>query len=369
MAPENPSRMLVPRFYRPRGARLALFLAIGHLGLIVWASLTPFAGWRLPDPATVSVLSLKLPRYFTRFDVAINVLAYIPFGFFVTLALLGTLPPRRAVPAAFLLGSLLSLGLEELQLYVPGRISSNLDFLSNSLGALLGAALGASAGRRRLLAVRLANWRTRWFLPGGMIDLGLALLALWLFTQINPSLPLLGNLFTSREFLLPLAEFPQRHDFRLLETVSVLLNVLAVGLLLRVLLRPERNATAALLAMIGAAAAVKLGAGALLLKPAALFQWLSLEALVGIGYGFLVVAACQFLPWRPLRYACGGSLVCGIVLTQLSVDAAGALRLFSWRHGHLLNFTGVARQVSEWWPFLALVYLGGLGGERQRFRS
>ena len=60
---------------------------------------------------------------------------------------------------------------------------------------LLGAALGAASASLRAVAARggpFAPPAASAFLPGAEIDLGLALIGLWLFIQLNPASLLFG---------------------------------------------------------------------------------------------------------------------------------------------------------------------------------
>jgi hypothetical protein len=68
-------------------------LALLYAALIIYASLYPFEGWRAVGLAPWSFLWAPLPRYWTGFDVFINLAGYAPFGFLLSLGLLRT-PPR-----------------------------------------------------------------------------------------------------------------------------------------------------------------------------------------------------------------------------------------------------------------------------------
>ena len=93
----------------PRTTRLPLYLALAYVVLISYASLYPLANWRDLGVSPLAFLDAGWPRYWTGFDLSINVLAYLPLGFLLTLAL-------RHIPGggwtagivALLLGSLLS---------------------------------------------------------------------------------------------------------------------------------------------------------------------------------------------------------------------------------------------------------------------
>ena len=136
------------RFNTVTHARLRTLLAIGYSLFIVYASLSPFVGWREQGLDFVDVLRAPLRLTYTAFDAAINVLAYLPLGLLVSLALRKRLELLASVLAGGGLGMLLSAGMEYLQMYLPTRVSSNVDFLSNSAGAFLGA----------VIAVSIASW-------------------------------------------------------------------------------------------------------------------------------------------------------------------------------------------------------------------
>lgn len=341
----------------PHRSGLPAYLALAYLLLIAYASLSPFAGWREPSQGALHFLTAPWPRYYTRFDVIINILAYLPLGFFLGLFLLARWRAAATVGLTAAAGLVLSLVMELAQAYLPGRISSNVDLLSNSAGVVAGALVAARTGRRPLIAVHLAGLRRVWFLPGNRADLGLALLALWFFTQLDPSLSLGGTFEPNAPGGDPITR-AGRHS--LLQAVSVTLNLTAVGLLLRLLARSAWSAVLAMGALVAAAMLIKLGAGLLLLRPEAALAWLSPEALVGVGYGAFLLVFALPASARAATLLCALTLLAGIGVAQVQPQPASpaiALRLFSWHYGQLLNYTGLARFVAELWPFLALIYL------------
>lgn len=343
----------------PRGSRLARYLALAYTLLIVYASLSPFTGWRDPGGQFLSFLTTPWPRYYTRFDIIINFLAYLPLGFLAALAFLSRLKALSSTVAATLACCFLSVVMEAVQGYLPGRISSNLDLLMNGLGSLSGAIMAARAGHLPLIT-QLASLRDKWFLPGSIGDWGLALLALWFFAQLNPSLPLLGIVFFSQDMNLPFTGHPAPRPFSLPGTLSVTLNLTAVGLLLIATMRSAKTAVAALLALVLVASLIKLLASVVLLRPEALFQWIGPEVAIGIGYGLFLIVMILTLNRHRIIFLCAIALVLAAIAAHIQPGQANpalALRLFNWHYGQLLNYTGLVRAVAELWPFLALLYL------------
>ena len=182
----------------PRGSRLAGYLALACLVLVVYASLIPFTGWRDPGVEIWSFLFIPWSRHIRRFDIFINFIAYLPLGFLLVLALQSRLSIRGAMIISALTGFALSLAMEAVQMYLPTRTSSTLDVLTNGLGGLIGALIAARQDVRKLIVIHLADFRDRWVIPGNLGDLGLVLLGLWFVSQLNPSLPLLGIVFLGK---------------------------------------------------------------------------------------------------------------------------------------------------------------------------
>ena len=76
----------------------------------------------------------------------LNVLGFLPLGFVMVPAMPSRLARGTCVLLTVLLCSLLSLGLETLQNFLPTRVPSDVDLGCNALGALLGALAGAHVG-------------------------------------------------------------------------------------------------------------------------------------------------------------------------------------------------------------------------------
>ena len=117
-------------------------LALGYAAVVVYASLYPFHGWRAQGIAPWSFLSAPWPTYWTGFDVFANLLGYAPLGLLLTLAVARS---GGRGGSAWLVGTLapavLSLLLESAQAYLVQRVPSQVDWLLNTAGAILGAVL------------------------------------------------------------------------------------------------------------------------------------------------------------------------------------------------------------------------------------
>lgn len=340
-------------------ARLRTLLAIGYALFIAYVSLSPFSDWREQGLDFTDVLKMPLLLTFTPFDAVINVLAYIPFGLLVGLALRSRFPMLISLTVAVFCGMALSAGMEYLQMYLPARISSNLDVLTNSVGTLIGALLAVSIASWTWLRLCLLRWRSSLFHHGKEMDFGLALVALWVFGQINPSLPMLGNVFITEAVRQPfVAALPE--PFGWLESAAVTLNLLMLGALLLTLLRAPRRVVTALLVVLSGVALVKFIAAALLLKSWALLLWINGEAMLGMLMGLLLLLAVLWLP-RAVVIGFGAVVALGyFVIVNFVLDGstpAAAMSVYHWHYRHLLNFNGLAQTLMMIFPLLLMFHL------------
>ena len=333
---------------------------------IAFASLQPFAPWIPPEAGTSFWLAAPWPPRYTRFDVVANVVAYVPFGLFVSLT------PQRAAPRmrallALAAGFALSFALETLQAYLPPRDASAIDAAANAAGALAGGIAGAALARSYRVRQKLSAARHRVFLGGRLGDVGLALLVVWIVAQINPGIPLFAVTLDQEPALRGAAAVAPALDTAatLIEAAGTALQLTGVGLFLALLLRDRRFVGGAVLLLVGAALLAKGGAAMLLLKPAAWETWLKPGVSVGMAGGLLALLFAVFLP-RPAQVAtCAVALLASLLLPLVAGDvppARAPVTLFNWRYGHLLNFNGLTQTVLLVWPILAAAWLFALAG-------
>jgi VanZ family protein len=344
-----------------RRSRLVRYLSVGYTLLIAYASLYPFDAWRAALDNPLGFLLADWPRYYTISDLALNVVAYGPLGFLLALVLLPYLRSSSAALFATLAGSLLSIGMEILQHFLPLRVSSNLDVLTNGLGAMMGALLAVSVGERWLLSGHLYRLRQRVFLPGAAVDVGFVVMVMWLFTQLNPEVWLFGNGDLRGVLALSGGLTFDPASYRSLETAVTAVNLAGICLLVTALARTRNGLAGVLLAFVATAFTLK-GLGALaLFRPGDLVLWLTPGSMLGLPAGLLLYLVLSRLPQAGVAAAAGCLIAAGFVLVNIAPDnpyLAASVR--TWRHGHFLSFSGLTQLSAALWPALACAYLGWL---------
>ena len=332
-----------------------------YLLLIAYGSLYPFAGWRAPLKGIWTFLFAPWPRYVTRTDLITNVLAYIPLGYLLTVWLRTHASRWQTVLYATLGGALYSLTMESLQAFLPGRIASNLDILTNVAGAFIGVALYRLLQNSKWPGRLLPMWREQRFAPGLWGDVGLLLLALWGLSQFSLDMPSLvaGNLKTR---FIPVWELTGNwrdlHPLRaLIYGLESAVATLYIACLLRRWPRPPRSLILWISLFIFVWAC-KLLAAALLLKGWVLPRLLSGEVLIGIALAVVFIVWARGVP-RGVRTR---SLVillaaAGMLQWWLLRGTAAPLPGTGSSAAVPLNITALAGWVALIWPFLVALFL------------
>src|SRR5882724_9047227 len=356
-----------------RSSRLVAYLAVAYLLLMVYASLYPFSDWRVPNDEATRFLFAGWPSYIVASDVVLNVLAYVPLGLLLTLLWMGHLPRWAAVALGVTAGMLLSVSIEFAQAYLPTRISSNVDVLTNSIGALWGAAAAHTWGERWLLSGELHRLRERHFRSGARTDLAFVLLALWLLTQLNAEIWLFGN--GDLRYLVP-ANFAVHYSadvYLMLEAGVAALNFAGVAFLIGAVARSFAAAAVSVTAVILTALTLKTIASMALFIPGNPGLWLTPGSVLGLVAGMML--------WLPLARlsavnAMRAAAICfaaGVVLVNLAPEnpyLVAALQIL--QHGQFLRFNAMTGLLSSGWPFLVFAYLAFLlrrGGDGHKDRE
>ncbi len=344
----------------PRGARLAWILALAYLLIIVYASLQPFRGWRFPPDEILGFLTAPWPRYITLDDILINLVAYVPFGFLLALGLAMRLGNLAAVIWAALLAALLSLAMEGGQMFLPARIASNVDLLTNSAGALLGAMVAPLLSPTGFPGQRLAALRRHWFVPGTLADAGLVVVLLWLVTNLHSTAQSFGTGYLRATLDLP-AYFSHAPQLLVLaEAAVVFFNLLGLGLLILALVRDMQQPLVLIASVVTAGLLIKSIAALVLLKLATPFSWLTPGVALGLLAGALVLHSLSRAP-RQAKIALATLCFCaGIAAINLAPENPYQTiphQLLVGGPSHFLSFSSIIRALSELWPFLAISYL------------
>ena len=336
--------------------RFASYLALAWLGLVVYGSLHPFAGWRDTGVSPFAFLEGGWPRYWTVFDLAANVAVYLPLGFFLTLAL-SRLPGRfTAAVVATLLAGGISVGLEAVQTWLPSRVPSNLDLACNTLGGLLGALWAKAVGPR--VFARIAALEHRLIAPVPHAELGLTLLGLWLLVPLSPETLLFGAGDLRQMFGLTGAVPFAAESFVLIEASITAFNALAVGLIVRLLCARLLVAYVVVPLFLLLCLVIATLSAAILVSPADALAWLTPGSRLGLLVGSVILTVAMALPATPRLMLAALALMAGTVLVNLAPpNPYSAAALAAWRQGHFLNFNGLTRLIATLWPFLTLPFL------------
>ncbi|MGL4996803.1 MAG: VanZ family protein [Deefgea sp.] len=332
------------------------FFAVALLVILI-LSWYPFSGWRFTGEPVFAFFTYPLPYYFTLFDNAINILAYIPLGLSAALILRRS---RLALIYAALIGLLVSMGVEFVQQFLPSRIASNMDILSNGFGAVLGAVMGVFFSHRSVLR-RWQLFRHDYLAPGAAVEWGATWLLLWFTTQLDPSLPFLGVVVLPQglpqPFISPLNNAAL--FLRLLEGGGMMLHLLGVALFVSVLVRDSRQIPRAILGVLFFALLIKMGFAGMLLQPEQFFAWLNLNVVLGgLAGGILLWILWQLN--RRLRAIVGFLALFAAnwvgYLWPLSADDSPQLMIFKWNYGHLQHFNGLSHAIGDVWPLGAMLF-------------
>ena len=125
-------------------------------------------------------------------------------------------------------------------MFMPSRIASNVDVLTNSIGGVIGALAAPMFSPTRLIGASLTRLRREWFVYGPSADIGIVLLCLWIATQLHPTSQLFGTGNLRGTFNLPDWFIHTPSLLLTTEAAIAALNVLGVGLIVLALTRDSK---------------------------------------------------------------------------------------------------------------------------------
>jgi len=353
-------------------------LALLYVGLVVYASLYPFADWRYQGMAPWAFLTIPWPKYWTGFDLLINLLGYVPVGFLLTLGAVRSGRTHYVVAVVTLLAAMLSLLMESLQSYLPMRVPSNVDLGLNALGACAGAALAWSLERLGVIA-RWSVFKARWFVADAQG--GLVLLTLWPLALLFPAaVPFglgqvlerleagLGELLQGTPFLdwLPVRELELQPLLASVQWLCVVLGLLIPCLLGYGIIKSALRRVKFMLLLLVVGLLVTALSAALSYGPEYAWVWFSAPVKAGLLSAALLALLLLPLPWR----ACAALMVLALgidlsLLNQAPASPYFAHTLAAWEQGRFIRFHGLAQWLGWLWPYATLGYVLTRVGRRQ----
>jgi VanZ family protein len=357
---------------RSRASPVARAALLAYLLLIVYASWFPFAGWRSSGLSPFAFINLQPQRYWTGFDVMVNIVGYMPLGVLMVLSLHPLVRRAWAVLVAAIGGILVSGTMEVVQNYLPSRVPSNLDLLTNSVGCLAGAVLGLLFAPLLLDHGRLQRLRRRWF--AAHASQGLVLVALWPLAQVYPQ----GYLFGNGQILPLLSEWLSEwldtdidlialirgsagmtvEQYWLSEIVITACGMSGAALTLLCLARRGSPKLWLMLALVFTGLLVKTLASSLFFSPDNALTWITPGAQGGFLIGLIMLAGLAFAPQVAQRRLAVVTLVLSlIVVNTIPANPYFVATLQAWQQGKFLNFNGAAQFMGMAWPFIALWFL------------
>ena len=168
---------------RHRVQPIARWLVVATALLILYGSLFPFQFAAFGERGFAALLTSLRFQPTSRGDLVANLLLYMPFGLCLVLAWPAQWRRLTALIATVIVGTLLSLAVELLQVYAPARVSSLTDVIINAVGTLAGG----------LIALVYLELGTTLRIPGvvsGRPDpVPLGVLLLWLAFRLAPFVP------------------------------------------------------------------------------------------------------------------------------------------------------------------------------------
>jgi VanZ family protein len=334
-----------------------------YAGLIIYGSLYPFSGWRVPDASQPNMAHLWWREHLSRSDALTNFLAYIPLGYLIAKTMRMRGRTCLTLTIAVLTGTVLSASVEFLQIYLPSRVSSLTDVFFNSCGTLAGAVGVRVMGSEKVLGQRLLKWRAKYFIPGRLGDIGLCIVGLWALSQLIPLVPSLdiGNL---KHGLKPLwLTLHSMSRFDIYEMLAYSLNIAAVCSLASFLTKDKEHALFMSAFFVAAV---------LLMKIPVIGRQLSLEAFSGLFIGLFLLVLLNRLKQSPFLAAAAILILIAFIIDELRPGVPpDSLHAMNWipLRGQMAGVMGFAGILEGIWPFASLAYLSPLMFPKHRYQT
>jgi VanZ family protein len=327
-------------------------LLLFYLLFIIYGTLFPLTGWRKPSE---NLTSLFLSHRHSGYpDLLTNFILYIPLGFLVVRLRLPKGHFMSTISLAIVSGGILSLSLEYMQAFIPGRTTSLLDLVLNISGTMCGTLFALVFSKKITSWGWLSRLQHYFSYNSQLTNFGLLIVLIWVFSQLTPFVPSLdiGNI---KDGLKPAwYTIKNPFSFSIYRTSLYIFSVAGLMLLVNTLLKLQDIRS-------------KMFIGAffifiLFLKIPIVSRQFSIESFTGTILGFLLYMMIQKAPKNLANLMSFFFIISFIVIEGTS----GFSRIqtksssFNWIpfQSHMgNNLIGIADIFAGLWPFLALSYL------------
>lgn len=302
------------------------------------------------------LLSLNWPDKFSKTDVIINLIIYIPFGFLLSTVGKSTIGHHSnhslVVIIATLVGATLCTGLEFFQTFLPNRVASLVDIALNTAGTMFGASFAFIIGKDTTFAKKLLQYKKDWFVEQPLTNLALTAVGFWALSQLTPLVPS-PDIANLREGLKPIWHVILNPSlFKPDQLLSYTLNFTALGLLITLFNRPNQP-------IIGKAFMIFLFV--LMLKIPIIGRQLTMEALLGVVIAAILFTIMSYFGNRIKATIAMSLLVIAYSKTGLTsqTDNINLLSPMNWipfkpQMGDIFGLVDLTLSI---WPFIALACL------------
>ncbi len=342
-----------------------------YIAVLVYASLFPLSGWRPIDTGLLNFLIKPWPAYQTSFDFFSNILAYVPLGILAAFRFQPKHGNLNALRYSLLLGFALSLSLEATQNFLPMRVPSWVDLLTNSTGAFIGALIATPYADRLNTSMEWITLRGQWFVSDSQP--ALVLLLAWSVVQVLPQsslflvgeLPgLIGDDWLGLERLPILSSFVDLQTSIVIETLGIVLSMWVITTLLLEILSASAPKLPFGIAIICLALVGK-SIMSIRLTATDPMYWLTVGAQSGLLVGAISAAIAASISSHFRRTIAMVALVGLIALANLApVSGYQAQLLAGWNDGPWRSIAGALRHLSSLWPWITLLLLFMLNRRR-----
>jgi VanZ family protein len=334
---------------------LARFTTLGYALLIIYVSLNPFDFDFENGISPWAWVDAPLPRFITVFDVAVNILAYIPLGFLLVFASYPRWRNFVALAVALGFSGGLAFSVETLQTWLPTRIPSQMDWWANLLGAMLGSLLAIPLGPQWLSGSAVRKCFDKWF---GLNWSACALFLLFPWSQVYPQSSWLGTGVWGHAIFGSIDWGTTVINQVIQETIITALCWLGASLLLSLGMRPKAPQWRLLNGLLFLTVLIKTLFTALQFGLEFSLLWLTTGAIWGMLIASLLLrwalrlsATVKF--WLALICLLGAT----IAIHFLPDNPYFILTLRHWYQGRLLHFNDLMQWVSLAWLPLAVGWM------------